>query len=48
MTPFYVYVESTQSAAFQFVPFQTREQADRFCLSVTQRCQTLRAYVVDL
>ena len=48
MTPFYVYVESKQSAAFQFVPFQTREQADRFVLSVTQRCQSLRAYVVDL
>ena len=48
MTPFYVYVESTQSATFQFVSFQTREQAERFVLSVAQRCQTLRAYVVDL
>ena len=48
MTPFYVYVESTQSAAFQFASFQTREQADRFVVSLTQRCQTLRAYVVDL
>ena len=47
-TTFYVYVESKQSAAFQFVPLQTREQADRFVLSVTQRCQSFRAYVVDL
>ena len=48
MKPIYVYVESTQSLAFQFIPFGTLEQANRFVISLKKRSKTLRSYVVDL
>ena len=45
MTTVYVYVESTQSLAFQFVRFETRPQAERFIQQLSKRSQTLRSWI---
>lgn len=42
---FYAYVESKTSAAFQFVAFTTREQAELFAMKVS-KIPNLRATVI--
>jgi len=45
MTPVYVYIESTQSLAFQFVTFETTAQAERFIQCLSERSQNLRSRI---
>jgi hypothetical protein len=45
MKPIYVYVESTQSLAFQFVTFKTVVQAELFIQHLSERSQTLRSRI---
>lgn len=45
MKPVYVYVESKQSPAFQFVAFKTTAQAERFIKRLLETCKTLNAKI---
>lgn len=45
MTTIYVYIESTQSLAFQFVPFKTEAQAHRFMAILSTKSTTLRSRI---
>jgi len=41
----FVYIESTQSPAFQFIPFKTYKQAERFIKILKTKSSTLRARI---